>query len=151
MAVLSKWIIHGFAVHRLRTLEAAKSHLPHTVARIEVAASICSKNKNNAFFFFFFSGYVLKKKPQNPKTKPNQTTVGIKSSITKEKNPFTHLPLLRMQLKYFEVFASISEITVTILVSRLCTSLKKFGSSAVLSPHAFGTEEESRLTTHLEV
>lgn len=50
-----------------------------------------------------------------------------------------------------EVFASIFEITVTILVSRLCTSLKEFGSSTILSLHAFGTEGQSRLTMHLEV
>jgi len=50
-----------------------------------------------------------------------------------------------------EVFASTFEITVTIPVSRLCTSLKDFGSSSILYSHAFGTEGESRLTMHLEV
>lgn len=50
-----------------------------------------------------------------------------------------------------DVFASIFEVTIAILASRSCTSLKEFGSSTILSPHPFGTEGESRLTMHLEV
>lgn len=130
VAILSKRVIHGFAAHRLRPLEAVTLHdsewskisqipLSTSVARIEAAAQ---ETKIMPYGLLF---------RRLPKKIP---TVAIKDSVTILYLPFYftyftyRIHLLTPTEGGTEALASISEVTVMIAVSRLCTSLKEFDS-----------------------